>query len=53
MTLCSVTAIKKQIDILMVQMQLCGHKENFREVVARRIVARYNQSLYNTGTESR
>ena len=36
---------KQDITTLMIQMEECGHKENFRAIVAVRIVSRYMNSL--------
>ena len=38
---------RTDVDTLMIQMQKCGHSEEFRGLVATRVVARYFRSLSN------
>ena len=38
---------KKNLDTLMIQMEECGHSEDFRGLVAVRTVSRYSKSLKN------
>ena len=38
---------RKDLDTLMIQMEECGHTEEFRGLVADRVVSRYQQSLRN------